>query len=79
MRRIARAGHAMLHCPLRVGGTIQVCERRLNASMMTAKTRISVITCAKKQKEESATSCRTTHCRFQQVAGGGLEPPTFGL
>ena len=34
---------------------------------------------ANAEKEESAISCKTTHCRFQQVAGGGLEPPTFGL
>ena len=70
MRRIARAGHAMLHCPLRVGGTIQVCERRLNAPIMTAKTRISVITCAKKQKKGIGNELQNNTLPIPTSSGG---------
>ena len=34
---------------------------------------------ANAEKEESAISCNTTNCRSNFVAGGGLEPPAFGL
>ena len=34
---------------------------------------------ANAQNKESATSCKTNFCRSKKVAGGGLEPPAFGL